>query len=128
MYITSFWISFNCDLEEDVDNVVKENVNVGDGNDTDLITDEGGVDDLSTEMFDGGDLIDNNVNDGTINEDGFVDRISIGNIIDDEDVDDDLAVADTVEKGDVGSNAAAVDTDDNDGFNNNLAVDNTIDD
>lgn len=122
----SFWISFNRDLE-DVDNGVEENVDVGDGDDTDFSTDEGGVDDLSSEMFCGGDVIDTNVNDGTINEDGFVDSISTGNIINDEGFSDDPAVADTVEKGDVGSNAAAVDTDDNDGFNN-LAVDDTIDD
>ena len=127
MYITSFWISFNRDLE-DVDNGVEENVDVGDGDDTDFSTDECCVDDLSSEMFGGGDVIDTNVNDGTINEDGFVDSISTGNIINDEGVSDDPAVADTVEKGDVGSNTAAVDTDDNDGFNNNLAVDDTIDD
>ena len=34
-------------------------------------------------MFNGGDVIDNNVNDGTINDDGFVDSISTENVIDD---------------------------------------------
>ena len=125
IYITSFWISFNC-AEEDVG--VEENVGVGDGNDADFSSDEGSVDDLSTEMCDGGDVIDNNVNDDAINDDGFVDSISTGNINDDEDISDDLAVANTFEKGDVGGNAAAVDTDDNDGFTNNVAADNTTED
>ena len=79
-------------------------------------------------MCDGGDVIDNNVNDDAINDDGFVDSISTGNINDDEDISDDLAVANTFEKGDVGGNAAAVDTDDNDGFTNNVAADNTTED
>ena len=34
-------------------------------------------------MFNGGDVIDNNVNDDTINEAGFIDRISTENVIDD---------------------------------------------
>ena len=34
-------------------------------------------------MFNGGDVIDNNVNDDTINDDGFVDSISTENVIDD---------------------------------------------
>ena len=74
-------------------------------------------------MFIGGDVIDNNVNNDTIDDDGFVHRISTENIIDDWVVDDDLAVAHTVEKGDVGGNVAAVDTVDN----NDLAADDTID-
>ena len=82
IYITSFWISINPD-EEDVDDGVEENVGVGDGDDADFSTDEGGVDDLSTEMFNDGDVIDNNVNDDTINDAGFVDRISTENVIDD---------------------------------------------
>ena len=94
-------------------------------------------------MFDDGHVIGNNVNDDTINNDGFVDSISTENI----------AVADTVEK-DVGGNVAAVatieytilaaddtiddwvvgnnsgndDTSDGDGFGNNFAVDDTSDD
>ena len=102
---------------------VEENVGVGDGKDTDFSTSEGGVDDLSAKMFDDGDVIDNNVNDDTINDGGFVDNISTGNIIDDEDVGDDPVVADTIEKY-VGGNAAAGFTVDN----NNLAADDTIDD
>ena len=80
-YITSFWISIHPD-EENVDGGVEENVGVGDGDDADFSTDEGGVD-LSTEMFNGRDVIDNNVNDDTINDAGFVDRISTENVIDD---------------------------------------------
>ena len=34
-------------------------------------------------MFYGGDVIDNNVNDDTINEAGFINRISTENVIDD---------------------------------------------
>ena len=34
-------------------------------------------------MFNGGGVIDNNVNDDTINDDGFVDSISTENVIDD---------------------------------------------
>ena len=34
-------------------------------------------------MFNGGDVIDNSVNDDTINDDGFVDSISTENVIDD---------------------------------------------
>ena len=73
-------------------------------------------------MFNGGDVIDNNVNDDTIDDDGFVDSISTENVIDYWVVGDDLADADIVEKGDAGGNAAAADTVDND-----LAVDDTID-
>ena len=68
----------------------------------------------------GGDVIDNIVNDDTIDDDGFFDSISAENVIDDWVVGDDLAVADSVGK--VDGNAAAVDT-----FDNDLASDNTID-
>ena len=72
-------------------------------------------------MFNGGDVIDNDVNDDTT-DDGFVDSISTENVIDYWVVGDDLADADIVEKGDAGGNAAAADTVDND-----LAADDTID-
>ena len=83
--------------------------------DAEFSTDEGSVDDLCTEMFNGGNVIDNIVNDDTIDVDGFVDSLYAENVIDDWVVGDELAVADT-------SNAAAVDT-----FDSDLAVDNTID-
>ena len=114
IYITSFWISIKPD-EEDVDDEVEENDGIGDGDDADFSTDEGGVDDLCIEMLNGGDVIDNIVNDDSIDVDGFVDTISAENVIDDWVVGDELAVADT-------GNAAAVHT-----FDNDLAADNTID-
>ena len=45
IYITSFWISINPDVE-DVDDEIEENDDIGDGDDADFSTDEGGVDDL----------------------------------------------------------------------------------
>ena len=117
IYITSFCISINPD--EDVDDGVEENEGIGD-DDADFSTDEGGVDDLCTEMFNGGDVIDNIVDNDTIDDDDFFESISAENVIDDWVVGDDVAVADSVGK--VDGNAAAVDT-----FDNDLASDNTID-
>ena len=124
IYITSFWISIKPD-EEDVDNEVEENDGIDDGDDADFSTDGGGVDDLCIEMLNGGDVIDNIVNDDSIDVDGFVDSISAENVIDDWVVGDELAVADT-------GNAAVVHTFDNDlaavhTFDNDFAADNTID-
>ena len=52
-------------------------------------------------MFNGGGggvVIDNNVNDDTIKDDGFVDSISAENVVDDWVVGDNLAVADIWER------------------------------
>ena len=51
-------------------------------------------------MFNGGGgvVIDNNVNDDTIKDDGFVDSISTENVVDDWVVGDNLAVADIWER------------------------------
>ena len=80
IYITSFCISINPD--EDVDDGVEENEGIGD-DDADFSTDEGGVDNLCTEMFNGGDVIDNIVDNDTIDDDDFFESISAENVIDD---------------------------------------------
>ena len=49
-------------------------------------------------MGGGGVVIDNNVNDDTIKDDGFVDSISAENVVDDWVVGDNLAVADIWER------------------------------